>query len=92
MANTGVVGLIQGRAEGRVVLLRADMDALPLTEETGASYASQHAGRPPCLRSRWPPAVLLAVAELLARHREEFTGAVKLVFRRRRKAPAARSR
>src|SRR5579863_4219105 len=44
VAQTGVVGLIRGTHPGRCVLLRADMDALPLTEETGAEYASQSPG------------------------------------------------
>ncbi|MGZ3667313.1 MAG: M20/M25/M40 family metallo-hydrolase, partial [Ktedonobacterales bacterium] len=44
IAQTGIVGLIQGAHPGRTVLLRADMDALPLTEETGAEYASERPG------------------------------------------------
>lgn len=87
VAQTGVVGLIQGRAEGRVVLLRADMDALPLTEETGAPYASQHAGVHHACGHDGHTAILLAVAELLARHREEFTGAVKLIFQPAEEGP-----
>lgn len=87
VAQTGVVGLIRGRGEGRVVLLRADMDALPLTEETGAPYASQHVGVHHACGHDGHTAILLAVAELLMRHRDEFTGAVKLVFQPAEEGP-----
>ena len=87
VAQTGVVGLIEGRAEGRVVLLRADMDALPLTEETGAPYASQRAGVHHACGHDGHTAILLAVAALLARRREELAGAVKLVFQPAEEGP-----
>ncbi len=44
IGRTGVVGLIKGRAEGRTVGLRADMDALPIHEATGKPYASDTPG------------------------------------------------
>ena len=43
--ETGLVAQVQGRAEGPVIALRADIDALPVTEESGLPYASCHAGR-----------------------------------------------
>jgi metal-dependent amidase/aminoacylase/carboxypeptidase family protein len=44
IAKTGIVALIHGRAPGPVIGLRADMDALPITEATGLPYASRHPG------------------------------------------------
>ena len=87
IAQTGVVGLIPGREPGRVVLLRADMDALPLTEETGATYASQRPGVHHACGHDGHTAILLAVAELLMRRRAEFPGAVKLVFQPAEEGP-----
>ena len=43
-ATTGIVAIINGQAKGPTIGLRADMDALPIPEETGLDYASTHAG------------------------------------------------
>ena len=50
LAGTGVVGVIRGRGPGGSIGLRADMDALPIQEETGAPYASHHTRRDARLR------------------------------------------
>ena len=54
IGRTGVVGVIRGRkaASGKVIGMRADMDALPMTETTGLPYASQDAGQDARLRPR----------------------------------------
>ena len=44
IANTGVVGLLDGREPGPVVMMRFDMDALPITEENQSPYASRNPG------------------------------------------------
>src|SRR5512137_2972456 len=44
IANTGVVALLEGAKPDPVILVRADMDALPIVEKTGAAYASQNPG------------------------------------------------
>src|SRR5512140_1228388 len=44
VGKTGVVGLIEGTKAGPTLLVRVDMDALPIVEETGAEYASQNSG------------------------------------------------
>jgi amidohydrolase len=87
VAQTGVVGIIHGRVTGRCVLLRADMDALPLTEETGAPYVSQRPGVHHACGHDGHTAMLLAVAELLARRRDTFDGDVKLVFQPAEEGP-----
>ncbi len=87
IAGTGVVGLISGPVEGRCVLLRADMDALPLVEETGAPYASQRHGVHHACGHDGHTAILLAVAEVLMRHRDELRGTVKLLFQPAEEGP-----
>jgi amidohydrolase len=80
IAETGVIGLLEGNRPGPVVLLRFDMDALPIQEETGADYASQSAGIMHACGHDGHVAVGLTVARILNRHRKEFAGTVKIVF------------
>jgi amidohydrolase len=87
VAQTGVVGLIRGAHPGRCVLLRADMDALPLTEETGAEYASQSPGVHHACGHDGHTAMLLAAAEILSERRDQLHGAVKLVFQPAEEGP-----
>lgn len=87
IAQTGVVGLIQSAKPGRTVLLRADMDALPLTEETGAEYVSTRPGVMHACGHDGHTAILLAVAEVLAQRRDHINGTVKLVFQPAEEGP-----
>jgi amidohydrolase len=80
VAETGVVGLLEGNREGPVVLLRFDMDALPIQEETGAAYASQNPGVMHACGHDGHMAIGLTAARLLVQHREMLAGSVKLVF------------
>ncbi len=80
IAETGVVALLRGSRPGRVVLARADMDALPITEENDVEYASQTKGVMHACGHDGHTAILLGVARLLAAHREELCGTVKFVF------------
>jgi amidohydrolase len=87
IAGTGVVGLIHGAAPGACVLLRADMDALPLEEETGAEYASLRRGVMHACGHDGHTAILLNVAEVLMQRRDELNGTVKLVFQPAEEGP-----
>lgn len=80
IAETGVVGLLDTGRKGAVVLLRFDMDALPILEETGAEYQSQNAGVMHACGHDGHTAVGLTVARMLARQREKLRGKVKFVF------------
>ncbi len=80
VGKTGVVAVIEGRKPGPVLLLRADMDALPITEETGAAYASQNPGVMHACGHDGHTAILLTVAKMLNKIRNELPGSVKLVF------------
>jgi amidohydrolase len=82
LGRTGVVGLIQGRdggACGRSVGLRADMDALPMTELNTFGHASRHPGRMHGCGHDGHVAILLAAARELA-SRRDFDGTVVLIF------------
>lgn len=80
VAKTGVVAILEGGKPGPVVLLRFDMDALPIVEETGAEYASQNPGVMHACGHDAHTAIGLAVAKILASHRDELSGTVKFVF------------
>lgn len=83
IAGTGVTALIRGTrgtADGKVLLLRADIDALPVTEETGLPFASQNPGVMHACGHDGHMGTLLAVAHWLVDHREQFGGTVKLLF------------
>ena len=83
IADTGVTALVRGArdtATDKVLLLRADIDALRLTEETGLPFASQNPGVMHACGHDGHTATLLAVAHWLVDHRETFGGAVKLLF------------
>ncbi|EYR81119.1 M20 aminoacylase family protein [Shinella sp. DD12] len=81
IGRTGVVGLIHGSAGagGPVIGLRADMDALPIMEETGCSYASQTAGLMHACGHDGHTAMLLGAAKYLAATRR-FSGSVAVIF------------
>ena len=80
VGQTGVVGLIEGKAPGPVVLVRFDMDALPIQEQTDAEYASLNPGVMHACGHDGHVAIGLTVARLLYENRNEFSGIVKLVF------------
>ena len=80
VGDTGVTGLIRGRGPGRVVALRADMDALPGDEKTGLPFSSERPGAAHMCGHDVHTAILLGVAKVLWGARDEFDGAVRLVF------------
>ncbi len=81
MAGTGVVGLIKGKnAESRVIALRADMDALPITEENDIPYKSQNTGVMHACGHDVHTTCLLGAAKILDELKDEWEGTVKLIF------------
>ncbi len=78
--TTGVVGLIRGAKPGKTVLLRADMDALPIVEESDQPYVSQTHGVMHACGHDAHTAILLAVARMLQERSAEMPGNVKLMF------------
>lgn len=76
----GVVALIEGKAPGKCVGLRADFDALPIEETTGLPFASENPGVMHACGHDMHAAILLGAAKLLKRHETELTGTVKLLF------------
>ncbi len=79
LGSSGIVALAGGRKPGKVFLLRADMDALPIQEETDLPYkcttGSMHACGHDCHTT-----MLLGAAQLLKEHEDEIEGTVKLMF------------
>jgi len=80
VGKTGVVALLEGAKEGPTVLVRADMDALPIQEDTGAEYASQAPNRMHACGHDGHTSIALAVAEMLSGQRDSLAGRVKFVF------------
>ncbi len=79
LGKTGVVGIVRGGDSRRAVGLRADIDALPMTEHNRFAHASRHTGRMHACGHDGHTAMLLAAAKHLAGHRN-FDGTVYLVF------------
>ncbi len=79
IATTGIVAIIEGQGEGPTIGLRADMDALPLDEITGADYASETPGKMHACGHDGHTTMLLGAARYLAETRN-FKGRVALIF------------
>ncbi len=79
LGRTGVVGIIRNGTSDRAIGLRADMDALPMTEHNRFAHASRHAGKMHACGHDGYTAMLLAAAKHLSRQRD-FDGTVYLVF------------
>ena len=80
VAETGVVGLLEGSRAGRTVMVRVDIDALPIQEPGNRPYSSQVDGVMHACGHDGHTAVGLTVAELLSRYKDSIKGQVKLVF------------
>ena len=80
LLDTAVVADLVGGKPGPVIGLRADMDALPVTEETGLDFASEHPGMMHACGHDMHMAAVLGAAKLLAAHRDELPGTVRFLF------------
>jgi amidohydrolase len=80
VGQTGVIGLLEGDSDGPTVLVRCDMDALPIQEENEVDYASQTPGTMHACGHDGHTAIALAVAELMSQRRAQMAGRVKFVF------------
>ena len=76
----GLVALAGGKKKGRTILIRADMDALPIEEEAEVEYRSETPGRMHGCGHDMHTAMLLGAARLLKAHEDELEGTVKLMF------------
>ena len=88
VAHTGVVGILKGKYPGKVVALRADMDALPVTERNNlpfrsvvtAEYMGEEVGVMHACGHDTHVAILMGVAEILAKNKDKIHGTVKFIF------------
>lgn len=95
VAHTGVIGTLRGGKPGPVVALRADMDGLPVREQTGLPFAStataeyngQEVNVMHACGHDAHVAMLMGAAEVLAKHRDELAGTVKFVFQPAEEGP-----
>ncbi|MDA1358329.1 M20 family metallopeptidase [Glycomyces luteolus] len=79
-SSTAVTAVLRGGKPGPVVLLRGDMDALPVTEETGVDFTSEHVGTMHACGHDLHTAGLVGAAKLLSAHQAELAGDVVFMF------------
>jgi hippurate hydrolase len=79
-STSGLIVTLSGAKPGRTILLRGDMDALPMPEETGLEYASEYPGRMHACGHDSHTAMLVQAVHLLHRHRDKLAGTVKFMF------------
>ncbi|KAJ48973.1 amidohydrolase [Clostridium tetanomorphum] len=80
IGDTGVVGLLRGKEGGKVVALRADIDALSVNEETGLPYSSEEPGMMHACGHDFHASMLLGAAKILSEIKDEIQGSVKFIF------------
>src|SRR3546814_14035525 len=79
-STTGLIALLRGPANGRTVLLRGDMDALPLVEDTGLAFTSETNGAMHACGHDTHVAMLVGAAKLLSAARDRLPGTVMFMF------------
>ncbi len=87
VAKTGVLGVLEGGRRGKVVALRADMDALPITEQNNVPYRSRVDGVMHACGHDANTTTVLGAAMLLAARRDDLAGSVKFIFQPSEEAP-----
>jgi len=80
VGGTGVLGILRGARRGKVVALRADMDALPVAEKANVKFKSNVKGVMHACGHDTHVAMLLGAAKILAKHKKELNGTVKFLF------------
>lgn len=85
--GTGIIGIIEGRGPGKTILIRADMDALPIEEANDVAYRSTRPGAMHACGHDAHTTILMGVAEVLHQLRDRFDGAVKLMFQPAEEGP-----
>ncbi|KAA0275694.1 MAG: amidohydrolase [Chloroflexi bacterium] len=80
VGKTGVVGFLEGSKPGPTILLRFDMDALPINEDTGAEYSSENPGVMHACGHDGHTAIGLTVAKILNERKNELAGNIKFCF------------
>lgn len=80
VGGNGVVGMLKGAKKGNVIALRADMDALPVTEEVDVPFKSKNIGVMHACGHDTHVAMLLGAAILLSKNKREVNGTVKFLF------------
>ena len=78
--DSGLIAYINKGKPGKILAFRTDMDALPITEETGAAYASEHDGMMHACGHDAHMAMMLGAAEILKNHENELNGEIRLLF------------
>ncbi|WP_353949285.1 amidohydrolase [Sporolactobacillus sp. Y61] len=78
--KTGALAVIGGQRPGPTIALRSDIDALPITEQTGLPFASVHPGKMHACGHDVHMATMLGAARLLKEREEELSGTVKIIF------------
>ncbi|MFJ7734974.1 M20 family metallopeptidase [Lysinibacillus sp. NPDC097287] len=80
VAKTGVVGILHGETEGPVLAFRADIDALPIQENTDVSYKSKNPGVMHACGHDMHTAMLLSAAKVLSQNKQHISGTIKFIF------------
>ncbi|MEO9892556.1 amidohydrolase [Aurantibacter sp.] len=95
VAHTGVVGLLKGNKPGKVIALRADIDALPVTERNDLPFKSnvtsefrgEKVGAMHACGHDTHTAILMGVAEILSKHKDKIKGTIKFIFQPAEEGP-----
>ncbi len=80
VGKTGVVAMLEGAYDGPTILVRADMDALPIREENQTDFTSQNPGKMHACGHDGHTSIALGVAKMLTAHKDQIAGRVKFVF------------
>jgi amidohydrolase len=87
IAQYGVVGVLDSGRPGKTLLIRSDMDALPITEETGLDFASTHAGAMHACGHDGHMSMVMGAATVLSKIKDQLNGTIKFLFQPAEEGP-----